>query len=184
MGVGVTGGPGVQPLARRPVRNRLLGVLWHGVVLGVRSQDGPALAERRQERRRHPGRAFLHLEPLGPQELTVGARRSIFAEGRLGVVPDLLVELGQPLPVRLDPVEHGLLLAADRDHGDLLLRLGTAPARYFKIQASKRLITSGRCCAHHLTSASSIFSKFCGALGSRAARSAGMNWNASWFVGP
>ena len=122
VGVGVTGGPGVQPLARRPVRNRLLGVLWHGVVLGVRSQDGPALAERRQERRRHPGRAFLHLEPLGPQELKVGARRPVFPEGRLGVVPDLLVELRQPLLVRLDPVERGLLLAADTDHGDLLLR--------------------------------------------------------------
>ncbi len=103
--VGVAGGPRMQSLARRLERHHLLRLGRHGVVFGKAAQYRRPAAPGRGEGGRHAARAFLHREPLGAQQLAIGARRFVFPPGRFCEVPDRAVEFGQPGPVGVDPCD-------------------------------------------------------------------------------
>ena len=77
---------------------------------------GPAFAPGRHEGRRHVAAAFLDVEPVVAQQVDVGAGRAVLAPGRLGVAPDLEVEIGKPLAVLVDPVERELLRLVEARH--------------------------------------------------------------------
>jgi hypothetical protein len=124
MGIGVPGGVRVQTLSRRPVRHCLLRVAGNGVVLRVRADDGATASPGGHEGGRHLAAPFLDLEPLIPQQFDVGPRRLVLPPGRLGVAPDLQIEIGEPLAVAVHPVERELLRLVEARHRSLSFRAG------------------------------------------------------------
>ncbi len=106
VGVGV---PSPVRVLGGPVGHRVLPPPRHGVVLCVGADDGLALAPRGHVGSGHPRDAHIHLEALIAVELGEGLHRPVLPEGRLGVAPDLLVEIAQALSVVVYPLEGRLL---------------------------------------------------------------------------
>jgi len=122
MRVGVSGRPRVQPGAGRPVGDDLLRIARHRVIFGIGAEHRAGAAPARAERGRHPARALLDREPLGPQKLAIGFRRFVFAPGGFGVAPDAQVKFGETPRVLVDPLKRVALLAGHRRHPCLLVR--------------------------------------------------------------
>ncbi len=109
MRVGVPGRVRVQTLARRLVRHRLLGVAGNGVIFGVGADDRAARSPGGEEGGRHLAAALFDVEPFVAQQVDVGLGGAVFPPRRFGVAPDLQIEVGEPLPVLVDPVVRKLL---------------------------------------------------------------------------
>ena len=116
MGVGVAGGPGMQPFPGSQVGNGLLGVTRHCIVLREGCQNGAALAPRSAKGGGHATGPYFHVKALFSQQVHVGCRRQVLAVGRFGVGPDFLMKVGKPLPVAVDPLHGRCLGLPNRCH--------------------------------------------------------------------
>ena len=119
--VGVPGRVRVQTLARRLVRHRLLRVAGNGVVLGVGADDRAARSPGGEEGGRHLAAALFDVEPFVAQQVDVGLRGTVLPPRRFGVSPDLQIEVGEPLPVLVDPVVRKLLRLREARHCPIFL---------------------------------------------------------------
>src|SRR5262245_51961204 len=91
--IGLTGRQRMQTIPRRAIRHRLLRVLWHGIVFGVRPEDRSSFAERGEEGGGHLSRTLLDLPPFLAQQIAVRLRRAVLTECGFGIPPDLEMEV-------------------------------------------------------------------------------------------
>ncbi len=94
MGIGVAGGPGMQPFARGLIGNGLLGIAGNGVVFGVGADDRTgAVRPGGGEGGGHAAGALFDLPAIGAQQIDIGFDGFVFTPGGFGVAPDFEIEV-------------------------------------------------------------------------------------------
>src|SRR5215213_9458407 len=121
----------METLARRLVWHRLLGVAWNGVILGVGADDRAARAPGGEKGGRHLAAALFDVEPFVTQQVDIGFGGTVFPPRRFGISPDLQIEVGEPLPVLVDPIVRKPL------------RLREARHSFNSFRAERRLVETG-----------------------------------------
>ena len=73
MRIGVAGGPGMEPIARRLEGHGLLRVAGNRIVFGIGADDGSrTIPPGGREGGRHTARALLHVPTIGAQQIDIG----------------------------------------------------------------------------------------------------------------
>src|SRR5215831_21043740 len=132
MRIGVSGGPGMEALARRLVGHHLLRVAGHRVVLRVAAEHRPALPPRGGEGGRHATRPLLDGEPFRSQQIAIGLRRLVFPPRGLGVLPNLQVKVGEPMGLLVYPIQYKTLVLRESGHDSV----ASVPSRYIETEYS------------------------------------------------